>query len=195
MGNYTIISDVGNLLVAFLRENMVPDMIVNAEAIGLCSPAEKENISLGIYLYDIRENSDMRINGRQPLGILKQKFPPVYLDLFYMITAYSMSDSKFKASEEQRMLGRVIQLFRDYPTINLESMSFELPRGDMSAKIEMISVEPEDKMKLWNNSESSYRLSMCYKVSPIPVDSERSFSIRRVTQMDVSVEEYSQKGE
>ena len=194
MGSYTIISDIGNLMTGLLRENMVPDMIVNGDAIGLCSPAEKENISLGLYLYDVRESSDVRISGMQASGISRQKFPPMYLDLYYMLTAYSMSDSKFRAAEEQRMLGRAIQLFRDHPSIALESMSFGAAAGGEAAKIEMLSIEPSEKMKLWNNPNSGYRLSVFYKVSPVPVESERSTEIHRVTQIDMSVEEYGPNG-
>lgn len=193
MGSYTIISDVGNLMIRLLKTNMVPDIIVNGDAIGLCSPAEKENISLGLYLYDLRESQDVRVNGMQSAGVSRQKFPPMYLDLYYMLTAYSMSDSKFRASEEQRILGRAIQLFRDNPSILLESMEFGFQNDGDTAKIEMLSLEPEEKMKLWNSTNSGYRLSVFYKVSPIPVDSTRSVAIRRVTQMDISVEEYTGK--
>ena len=35
MAGYTIISDVGNAIVKILRDNMVPDVIPNADAIGL----------------------------------------------------------------------------------------------------------------------------------------------------------------
>ena len=110
MGSYTIISDIGNLMTGLLRENMVPDMIVNGDAIGLCSPAEKENISLGLYLYDVRESSDVRVKRYAGCRHFPAEVPPMYLDLYYMLTAYSMSDSKFRAAEEQRMLERAIQL-------------------------------------------------------------------------------------
>ena len=120
----------------------------------------------------------------QASGISRQKFPPMYLDLYYMLTAYSMSDSKFRAAEEQRILGRAIQLFRDHPSIALESMSFGAAAGG----------EPSEKMKLWNNPNSGYRLSVFYKVSPVPVESERSTEIHRVTQIDMSVEEYGPNG-
>ena len=188
MGSYTIISDIGNLMTGLLRENMVPDMIVNGDAIGLCSPAEKENISLGLYLYDVRESSDVRVSGMQASGISRQKFPPMYLDLYYMLTAYSMSDSKFRAAEEQRMLGRAIQLFRDHPSIALESMSFGAAAGGEAA-IQTDFCDPQ-----WNNPNSGYRLSVFYKVSPVPVESERSTEIHRVTQIDMSVEEYGPNG-
>ncbi len=189
MGSYTIISDIGNMLTGLLKKNMVPDIIVNADAIGLCSPAEKENISLGLYLYDIKESDSVRVTGMQPAGVSRQKFPPMYLDLYYMLTAYSMSDNKFRASEEQRILGRAMQLFKDHPVINLETMSFENVLDGPAAKIELIPMDTQDKMKLWNMPNMAYRLSLFYKVSPVSLDSTRTVGIRRVTELDFSVEE------
>lgn len=193
MGSYTIISDISKLMTGLLRENMVPDIIVNGDAISLCSPAEKENVSLGLYLYDIRESSDVRINGMQPAGISRQKFPPIYLELYYMLTAYSMSDSKFRAAEEQRILGRAMQLFRDHPNIALDSLSFNSGGEGDTARLQMITLDVEEKMKVWNNPNSGYRLSLFYKVSPVPMESTRSVPVHRVTQMDVTVEEYTGK--
>lgn len=189
MGNYTIISDIGNLLVSLLRENMVPDMIVNADAVGLCSPADKENITLGLYLYDIRESESVRINGLQAMGINRQKYPPIYLELYYMVTAYSMSDHKFRASEEHRMLGRAMQLFRDHPSIDLQSLSFDGDFAGDVAKIELVQMDGGEKVKLWSHPDSAYRLSLFYKVSPIPLDSARTVPVKRVTKLDFSVEE------
>lgn len=189
MGSYTIISDIGNLMTGLLKSNMVPDIIVNADAIGLCSPAEKENVSLGLYLYDIKESDSVRVVGMQPTGLTRQKFPPMYLDLYYMLTAYSMSDSKFRASEEQRILGRAMQLFRDHPTIGLGTMSFESNPASDAVKIELLAMDTADKMKLWNLPNMAYRLSLFYKVSPVPLDSTRSAAMRRVTELDFSVEE------
>lgn len=189
MSSYTIISDIGNMLTGLLKKNMVPDIIVNIDAISLCSPAEKENISLGLYLYDVRESDSVRVTGMQPAGVSRQKFPPMYLDLYYMLTAYSMSDSKFRASEEQRILGRAMQLFKDNPVINLESMSFENAADGTAVKIELLPMDAQDKMKLWNMANTAYRLSLFYKISPVPLDSTRTVGIRRVTELDFSVEE------
>lgn len=191
MANYTIISDIGNMLAGLLKEKMVPEIIVNADAIRLCSPAEKENVSLGLYLYDVRESEIFRVNGIQPAGLEKQKYPPIYLDLYYMLTAYSMSDSKFRASEEQRILGKVMQIFHDYPSIALDTMSFEPSIKGETARIEMLRIETEEKVKLWNNPNTAYRLSLFYKVSPVPMDSTRNIKIKRITELDFSVEESS----
>lgn len=190
MGSYTIISDIGNLMVNLLKEHMVPEIIVSADAIGQCSPTEKENMALGLYLYDVRESGEIRLNGMQQAGVYRQTFPPMYLELYYMLTAYSMSDTKFRAAEEQRILGRAMQLFHDHPTILLDSMTFGTASVEDSVRIEMISMDAAEKMKLWSFPNVPYRLSLLYKVSPVPMDSTRSVPVKRVREMEFSVKEY-----
>lgn len=186
---HTILADLGDLLIALLRKEMVPDIIPTPNAIGQCSPADRENVSLGLYLYDIRESETVRINGLQAVGDGQQTFPPMYLDLYYMLTAYSMSDSRFRASEEQRILGRVMQIFRDNPGFSLETMSFEPTTSKKTVRIEMFPLEGTEKVKLWNNPNLPYRLSLFYKVSPVPLYSARSFPVKRVKTVDISVNE------
>ena len=186
---YTILSDLSELLIALLRKEMVPDLIPAPGAIGLCSPADRENVSLGLYLYDIRESESVRINGLQPANGGGRTFPPMYLDLYYMLTAYSMSDRRFRASEEQRILGRAMQVFHDNPGISLENMSFEPVPSGKTVRIEMFSLEGTEKVKLWNHPDTPYRLSLFYKVSPVPLYSARSFPVKRVKTVDISVEE------
>ena len=189
MAGFTIISDIGNSMVQLFRDNMVPDIIVNADAVSLCSPAEKDNVSLGLYLYDIRESGTVRANGMQSAGRGRQVFPPMYLELYYMVTAYSMSDNKFRASEEQRILGKAAQLLRDHPSIHLDTMSFEAAADRDEVKIELLSMDASDKMKLWNHPNIPYKLSLYYMVSPVPLESTRGNVVTRVTEMGFTVEE------
>ena len=189
MGSYTIISDIGNMITGLLKEEMVPEIIVSADAIGMCSPAEKENVSLGLYLYDVRESESLRVNGMQPDGQKRQKYPPMYLDLYYMLTAYSMSDAKFRASEEQRILGKAMQILHDHPSISSDTMTFGPSNSGETITIEMMQINTEEKVKLWNNPNTAYRFSLFYKVSPVPLDSTRSVPTTRVTSLDFTVEE------
>ena len=189
MGSYTIVSDIGNMIIGLLKEEMVPEIIASADAIGMCSPAEKENVSLGLYLYDVRESESVRVNGMQSDGLSRQKYPPMYLDLYYMLTAYSMSDAKFRSSEEQRILGRVMQILHDHPSISPETMTFGASPFGETIRIEMMQINTEEKVKLWNNPNTAYRLSVFYKVSPVLLESTRSVATARVTALDFTVDE------
>ncbi len=48
MGKYTVIADIGSSLVQLLRDNLCPDVIMSPDNIGLCSPADKGDMILGL---------------------------------------------------------------------------------------------------------------------------------------------------
>jgi len=189
MANYTVISEVGNALVRLLRNNMVPNDILNPESIGLCSPDDRGDIMLGLHLYDIKESQEVRQSTMVNVDAKFQRYPSTYLTLYYMITAYSNGDIKFRSSEEQKLLGRVIQIFADNPVI--DARTFEPAPGAKSDyfRIEMVQMELEDKMRVWTVPNKAYKLSLFYRVTPIELESARTKKVQRVVEMDISISE------
>lgn len=174
---YGIISDVGNLLIEILRRELVPDIILHNNNIGLCSPEDHGDLNLGIYLYDVNESEDVLSTGMVNVGTKKQAYPSTYLNLYYMITAYSESDMKFRAAEEHRILGRVIQALRDNSILSEEVL------GDgvtMSARIELQRMDRYEKMRMWNFPNVPYKLSLFYRVQPVEIPSAKTREITRV---------------
>lgn len=189
MAGYTIISDVGNAIVKLLRDNMVPDVIPNEDAIGLCSPSDKGDFVLGLYLYDVKESEDVFDSGMKMSGQNQQKYPSKYMNLFYMLTAYSMSDVKFRSSEEQRILGRAIQVLMDHATIDKKMLGVSAGADTYPVRIEMLRLDNDEKMKLWNMPDVPYKLSVYYKVSPVEIESTRTRAVQRVTEINMELSE------
>ena len=96
MAGYTAIADIGNALTELLRLNIVPEVLANEESIGVCSPEDKGDFLLGLYLYDIKQSEVFRNSEMQIMDSKRQKYPPVNLELYYMLTAYSNGDVKFQ---------------------------------------------------------------------------------------------------
>ncbi len=189
MSNYSIISDVGSGLVKLLRNQMVPEIILNSDAIGLCSPEDKGDLSLGIYLYDVKESEEMM--GRGMAGTVGdlQKSPSQYLNLYYMLTAYSSSDIKFRAAEEHRILGKVIQVLWDNPVMGAEYLSESSGNMTYPIRLEMLRLDNEEKLKMWNTPNMPYKLSLYYKVYPVEIESLKVKTVRRVVDVDFTVDE------
>ena len=101
MAGYTAIADIGNALTELLRLNIVPEVLANEESIGVCSPEDKGDFLLGLYLYDIKQSEVFRNSEMQIMDSKRQKYPPVNLELYYMLTAYSNGDVKFRSLEEK----------------------------------------------------------------------------------------------
>src|SRR2546423_1818719 len=70
--------------------------------------------TLNLYLYDPRENHDLRMPDwsieRQPNGSFIKQRPPARIDLCYMITVWSTpsSDGTTAVLDEHDLLGRVL---------------------------------------------------------------------------------------
>lgn len=186
MGKYTIIADTGQKLVEVLQRELVPEVIKNVNEIGLRSPEEHGDVSLGLFLYDVKESEEVRQAGVAVVSRDKISRPPIYLSLYYMLTAYSTGDAKYRLSQEEKILGRVIQVFHDYPVIPLEEIDQEGKSGT-DIHISMVKMTMDEKARIWNFPNVGNRLSLFYKVTPVSIDSSLEGSITRVTDVDINV--------
>lgn len=187
MGRYTIISEISQKIVDLLCEGMVPDIITDKNGIGLCGPDEKGDFSVGVYLYNIEENYDFKQSGMINVNYKEQKFPPLVLSLYYMITAYSSSDIKFRAIQEQRILGRVMQILADNSIINGSDFGNDVMGADI--RIELLNLSIDEKIKLWNDNTKPYKTSICYKITPVELESTKGRRISRVTEFTVKLQD------
>lgn len=77
--------------------------------------------SVDLFLYDVRENTEMRNN--QPLivpddkGRAVVKRPPLRVACSYLVTAWVVSNGDEALLEEHRLLSQSIQVLSSYPTI------------------------------------------------------------------------------
>jgi len=199
MGRYTVIADTSEKLIEMLQKELVPDVIQNENEIGLRSPEEHADVSLGIYLYDITESEEIK---SRSTAVIKQDRickPPIYLNLYYMLTAYARGDNRYRLSQEEKILGKVIQTFLDSPLIIYDSESLpaekngsktdnDTKRGQdipaIQPRIIMQRLDSDERNKIWNFPNTSYRLSLFYKVSPVAIDSNIRNEFVRVRETD-----------
>lgn len=181
--SYTMIANVGNTLTGLLKENLVPRIIPNDGLIGLCSPNDNGDFVLSVYLYNIEQNQNMRMNSYISQGVDIQVRPPIFLNLYYMITPHSQSEVKFKSYENQIILGKVIQVLNDCARI--------VDNSGNALNIDMINLSDGEKKNLLSNFETkNNNLSLFYKVSPVEIESTNTRHIVRITDVDFSTGEY-----
>lgn len=189
MGKYTIVSDVGTALIRLLRDSLCPDVILNPDHIGLCTPSDTGDLILGVYLYDIRESQEIRATGMVNISATKQRYPGKFLTLSYMITAYSKADVKHRASEDQRMLGMVIQTLEDNAILSADTLTpVEKGTGD-DLRIQMLNLETEAQHRIWNVPNKAYHTSLFYKVGPVMLESGKTREVQRIVDLDLTVKE------
>ena len=187
MGSYTVIEQTGSAIVKLLREQLVPQFVEHQEEIDLCSLDDIGEFSVGIYLYEIRESDDLVGMGFQNKGIARQSYPSIFLNLYYMITVQSKSDIKYRARQEQKLLGKILQIFHDFPILPEEL----LLEGNETypIKMELDKLKLEDKMKIYSVPGKAYKNSLFYRVYPVELESTRVKKVHRVVDVDMTVKE------
>lgn len=176
---YTAIYDVSKALTDILRESVVPEIISKPEEVGLCSPANRGDYLMGIYLYSIEQSESFRLSGKQNEGLYSQKKPPIVLDLFYMITPYFKADVKFLAEQEQLLFGKVVQAVNDHPRILTETAE--------PVELELIYPLADDKQKIWN-ADDHYRTSVFVQAKAVVIESLRAEKVSRVTEIRITAD-------
>lgn len=179
MTAYTVIADVSAAIRERLAVRLVPEFVISPEGVALCSPGDRGDTAVGIFLYDIQESDVIRQNRMIDVGDERQQYPSMYLSLYYMITVYPTGERRYRMGQEERILGLIAQYFHDYPAAG---------EGSNPARLELQSVSTEDKLKLWNYPGEAYRVSLFYKAAPVEVASARFREVSRVRERRVSVE-------
>jgi hypothetical protein len=188
IGNYSVIADVSASLLKLLRENMTPDPIPQPEMIGLASPVDKGDFYLSLYLYNVRESGNNRQTQMIARGTNEIQFPPMVVDLSYMITVQSPAELSSRALDEHRILGRAMQVFYDHSVLRGSMTVGTLAEQDEEIRINMDPFKGESIMNMWNFSDTPYRLSVAYTVGPVHIDSTRIKTTKRVSETDFRIQ-------
>jgi hypothetical protein len=77
-------------------------------------PAGVDTPAVSFFLYDIRENADLRDNvwdtARNPDGMITRRHPPSRVDCSYLITAWPRDSAPNPSEDEHRILGEVLKV-------------------------------------------------------------------------------------
>lgn len=183
--DYTIISSVDKGFLSLLKEHMIPGVVSGSEQIGLCPPGENGDMLLGLYLYDIRENDEMRVNGMLTYDEEHMQNPPLYLSLYYMLTAYSDMDIRYREEENHRLLTKAMQILYDHPVLDSATLH---PTGQIQPydlRLEYLNMRPEEKAAVWQNAKQPMQLSLFYRVTPVQLDSTVRREVVRVREIQL----------
>lgn len=182
MSNHTIIADFSNALVELLR-NQLQDVLPNANAITLCSPADQGDALLGVYLYDITTTKDF-FGNMIPLDSSHRQFPSTFFALHYMLTAYSSGESRYRGIEEQRILGKAMQVLHDNQNIDTSSFLDKQNPAVPNIHIDPLLLDFESKARIWSALQLPWKTSLFYKAEPLEMESAKRQKIQRVTSIN-----------
>ncbi|WP_166240027.1 DUF4255 domain-containing protein [Paenibacillus turpanensis] len=188
MGDYTVIADVGASLVKLLREHMTPHPIPQPEQIGLASLVERGDLYLSLFLYGVRESGDSRRTQMVTRGTGELQFPPMAMELSYLLTVQSPAELQSRSLDEHRILGRAMQVLYDHSILRGAMNTGTLAERDEEVRIVLDNLPGERLIQMWNFADTPYRLSLSYTVGPIFIESTRKKSTQRVLERDFRIQ-------
>jgi hypothetical protein len=176
-------------MLKLLREHLTPDPIPQPEMIGLASPVDKGDFYLSLFLYSIRESGDNRRTQMIARGTDEIQFPPMVVDLNYLLTVQSPAELQTRGLDEQRILGKAIQTLYDNTVLRNSMAVGTLADSGEEVRIVMESLSGEALLNMWNFADTPYHLSISYTVGPVNIDSTRIKTTKRVTERDFRIQD------
>ncbi len=131
--------------------------------------AEANGVSVWLYRVlrdDTRLNDPPKLVPR-PGGVVDVIPPPLPLRLHYLITPLASG----APDTEQKILGRVMQLFHTRPTLAGSLLQGDLAGTDAELNVRLESLTLEELTRVWDALEGSYQLSISYEVTLANIDS------------------------
>jgi hypothetical protein len=132
--------------------------------------------AINCYLYDIRENRDLRnrewIVEREPNGQARKKIAPLRVDLTYLVTAWTT-----EVEYEHGILWRVLVALSSTPLMTKEIVEGELIHQPLPipTKTAQVSEAMHNLSDLWNVMENELKPAINYTVT-LAVDRDYVFS-------------------
>ena len=173
MADYTIISDVSSFIVRTLREKMCPEPVPSPNNIEISSPASQDvNYIVGLYLYDIREETQIASPPMVERGKIQLAKPPKPYSLYYMVFINGSSQMGLKAPDIQKIVGRVAQIVNDNSSVRPEQLQPWLDASEPPIVLSQAKIALEEKVRVWQAINKPYEISLFYKAAPVFLSSE-----------------------
>lgn len=129
---------------------------------------EPDHSCLSIYLYRINEDGQMKNRSLERRNGSLLEYPPLALDLFYLITPLTG-----RIDNDQRLLAKVMQILYDNAIIKGSDLQEVLQDTMEELRVILNPITVEDMTRIWSGFLLPYRLSLSYEVRVIYIDSQR----------------------
>jgi hypothetical protein len=180
MSASTVIGDITETLRQLLQSQQQPQGLFT---VSLASPADVTINALqpqmNVYLFRLVENAYAKNQVRQAVGRDTLAKPPLALNLYYVLTPFAADQI-----DEHRVLGETMRIFYDHAIVAAPLLRGDLELSTEEFKIDLCPFTLEELTRIWHAVNRPYRLSICYEVRIILVDSSIEQPSQRVTEQE-----------
>lgn len=186
MSSSSVISDVTQTLEQLLIDGQLPkssfDVSLKSPADENVSPSMKPKVNL--FLFRVSENPFAKNQDWQPVTPDTLRYPPLALNLSYVLTPYA--EDKL---DEQRVFGEAMRVLYENSIVPAAALRGGLENTAEELKVDLSNLSLEQQTQVWNALGQPYRLSACYEVRMVLIDSANERVATRVSQpvFDISL--------
>jgi hypothetical protein len=189
MSSYQVIDTVSKRLRRLITDAYADDATLKAivqdeEAISLRNPTETKHDTskpVSLWLYQITENEFAKNQPRQRVsgnggGNDLMREPPLTLNLHYLLTPISPNGEK-----DYLLLGMAMRALYDSASLVLRDAATDTTED---LRIILSRHTLEELTRVWDALKEPYRLSVCYQVDVVHIDSARLPRLAPVRERD-----------
>jgi hypothetical protein len=177
MSSSTVIRETSNLLKDLLKAGLTTPTNLNP-TVELANPAdEAEEKDLSIWLYQVSVDPHLRNRSNLRTATDGQRIPPLPLELTYLLTPLHIDEEA-----NQTTLGRALQILYDNAILKLSAKNVV---EDLHLSICQRSIQ--ELADVWEALQKPYRLSICFEVRSVNLDSEREEAAGRIAERETAL--------
>ena len=158
----------------------------------LIKDTEPDNNYLSVFLYRIEENPQMKNRPLEPKNGNLLQYPPLSLNLFYLVTPLIKGTSS--AENSHKLLSKAMQVLYDNGIVKGAALQGTPPDKPEELRIILNPISMEDMHKLWHSFMRPYFLSVSYEIKVIYIDSERETEAEQVRRKRIEYKQFSGAG-
>jgi len=179
MSSSSVISDVTQTLEELLIDGQLPkssfDVSLKSPADEKVSPSMKPKVNL--FLFRVAENPFAKNQDWQPVTPDTLRYPPLALNLSYVLTPYA--ENKL---DELRVFGEAMRVLYENSIVPTSALKGGLENTAEELKVDLLHTTLEQQTQVWSALGQPYRLSACYEVRMVLIDSAAERAAARVSQ-------------
>jgi len=196
--SHLVVGDVSEFLrhtlwLGFRSDVVTSQLVTSEQNIVLANPGQTalpQGVvrQMSLWLYQVLPNEHLRnqpfvrrATPGPPADDDLQFYPPLVLNLFYLLTP-SIQDAGGASDQlaDQRVLGRALQVLHDQSVVYMPNR--QTPDAAHELHISLAPRGIEELAEVWEAMQQPYRLSVCYEVRAVSIDSERRLAGGRVSE-------------
>lgn len=171
--------------------NLLEAQMSPATKVTLLSPIDASPLNARVNLFLYRVVTNPHLNNQdwlpKPGSLNRLVFPPLALNLFYLLTVFTPLDPQIGLADAHGIMGEAMRVLYENAIVPQPLLAGGLQAGQV--KVTLAPADVEELSKIWMALNREFRLSAVYEVSYVDIPAKAEISMHpRVAKPAVGVQ-------